>query len=361
MNKKLIIGTALLAVAATSRADITFNFPTEDPARKLVISTGTIENLTTAKSRSEMKLVNDTIDAASKKVVFPLSPKMASRVNFMQLGNPETFSGSAYISPGENIDINLSDNGLVTMSGTPLMNGISNLEFSLFPIKQAAAAAKSREEMEPLYAQYEKTIKDFILNHPDDPAMLYAMLSLDGQEFMNYFDTLPESLKSATLYPVVAKQAQRIADNLAKESLQKNMESSHSMAPDFLLPDTAGKMVSLKDFRGKWVILDFWGSWCKWCIKGFPALKEAYKQYAGKLEVIGVDCGDTEAQWREAVTRFQLPWVNVYNVQTDDSIDKAYGVQGFPTKIIINPEGKVYKIVTGEDPSFFTELAGLIK
>ena len=75
------------------------------------------------------------------------------------------------------------------------------------------------------------------------------------------------------------------------------------MAPDFTLNDLSGKPLTLSSLRGKYVILDFWGSWCVWCIKGFPQMKEYYQKYAGKFEILGIDCNDPEAKWKAAVEK----------------------------------------------------------
>lgn len=131
-------------------------------------------------------------------------------------------------------------------------------------------------------------------------------------------------------------------------------------APAFTLMDINGQSLSLSDLKGKWVILDFWGSWCPWCIKGFPALKEAYAQYDGKVEVLGIDCGDTDEVWREAVKKYELPWLQVYNPKGSD-LTERYGIQGFPTKFIIDPEGRIANVTIGEDPAFFDVLSTLVK
>lgn len=131
-------------------------------------------------------------------------------------------------------------------------------------------------------------------------------------------------------------------------------------APDFTLKDLQGNDVTLSQFRGRWVVLDFWGSWCIWCIRGFPELKENYAKYAGQVEVIGIDCGDTPQQWRDAVRKYELPWVNVYNPVSEYGIDRVYGIQGFPTKMIVNPEGKIVDITVGENPEFYKTLESLV-
>ena len=80
-------------------------------------------------------------------------------------------------------------------------------------------------------------------------------------------------------------------------------------APDFTLNDLNGQPLSLSSLRGKYVVLDFWGSWCGWCIKGIPDMKKYYEKYKGKLEILGIDCRDTEEKWKAAVEKHELPWL----------------------------------------------------
>jgi len=126
-------------------------------------------------------------------------------------------------------------------------------------------------------------------------------------------------------------------------------------APDFTLKDINGKELSLSSLRGKYVILDFWGSWCIWCIKGFPKMKEYYQKYQGKFEILGIDCNESEEKWKAAVKQLELPWLHVFCPNGSDVLEK-YGIQGFPTKILVDPQGNVAKVVMGEDPAFYTFL-----
>ena len=97
------------------------------------------------------------------------------------------------------------------------------------------------------------------------------------------------------------------------------------------------------------------GSWCVWCIKGFPQMKEYYTKYPGKFEILGIDCNDTEENWKAAVKKYELPWLHVYCPKESTLLDDL-GVNNFPTKIIISPDGKIVKSIVGEDPSFYTLL-----
>ena len=91
-----------------------------------------------------------------------------------------------------------------------------------------------------------------------------------------------------------------------------------NLAPEFTLKDLDGKNFDLSSLRGKYVVLDFWGSWCGWCIKGIPEMKKAYEKYKGKIEFVGIDCNDTEDKWKKAVAEHQLPWINVRNIGEPD-------------------------------------------
>lgn len=131
-------------------------------------------------------------------------------------------------------------------------------------------------------------------------------------------------------------------------------------APDFTLNDINGKSLTLSSLRGKYVVLDFWGSWCIWCIKGMPKMKEYYAKYAGKMEILGIDCNDSEDKWKAAVAELQLPWLHVYN-NGDSQLLEKYGIEGFPTKVVIDPEGRIANVIVGEDPAFYTYLDKLFQ
>ena len=133
------------------------------------------------------------------------------------------------------------------------------------------------------------------------------------------------------------------------------------MASDFELPDLQGNPLKLSSLRGKYVIIDFWGSWCVWCIRGVPAMKEAYAKYKDHLEILGVDCQDPERKWRAAVAEYELPWLQVRCPDNKmHELAEMYGIEGFPTKAVVSPEGKLLKVVVGEDPEFYTYIDQLL-
>ena len=137
--------------------------------------------------------------------------------------------------------------------------------------------------------------------------------------------------------------------------------AADDLAPEIELPDLQGNPLKLSSLRGKYVVLDFWGSWCVWCIRGIPAMKEAYTKYKDKMEILGIDCRDTEEKWRTAVEKHELPWLHVRcNDEYLPTLGQQYQIEGFPTKVVIDPEGKIVKVVVGEDPEFYTYIDQLL-
>lgn len=86
-----------------------------------------------------------------------------------------------------------------------------------------------------------------------------------------------------------------------------------------------------------------------------PEMKKYYEKYKGKLEILGVDCNDTEEKWKDAVAKHELPWLHVYNTK-EANIPGLYAVTGYPTKLIIDPQGKIIKNMAGEGPQFYQTL-----
>ena len=93
--------------------------------------------------------------------------------------------------------------------------------------------------------------------------------------------------------------------------------SASVMAKDFTLKDINGNDLSLSNLRGKYVVLDFWGSWCGWCMKGLPDMKVTYEKHKDNLEILGIDCNEPELIWKKTVEENAIPWLHVYN--PDDS------------------------------------------
>ncbi|MBO7099168.1 MAG: AhpC/TSA family protein [Bacteroidaceae bacterium] len=228
-------------------------------------------------------------------------------------------------------------------------------------VEKGANADSLQKIIDPIYndlkEQLDATNMDFINAHPNSGACVTVLMGLkDAEKALEIMSNVATDSKYVYFVDYVKADIER---KKTHEAALKNVEEG-KMAPDFTLKSIDGTDLSLSSLRGKYVILDFWGSWCIWCIKGFPEMKTYYEKYSDRMEILGVDCSDTEEKWKAAVAKHELKWKHVYNPK-DSKIPEMYAITGFPTKIVIDPEGKIVKTVVGEDPAFYTFLDELFK
>lgn len=220
-----------------------------------------------------------------------------------------------------------------------------------------------QEAMPALQEKANKAIIDFVKAHPnyEASATLVPQFAQEGLDKMKEVAALlGDNVKNGRMKAYYQNIINQVEAQAKAEAESAKKQAAGVVAPDFTLNDINGKPLSLSSLRGKYVILDFWGSWCGWCIKGFPEMKKYYEKYKGKFEILGIDCNDTEQKWKDAVKKNELPWLHVYNTR-DSKVLGDYGVNGFPTKIIVGPDGKIVKTIVGEDPAFYTLLDELFK
>jgi peroxiredoxin len=131
-------------------------------------------------------------------------------------------------------------------------------------------------------------------------------------------------------------------------------------APDFTLKDDKGKSFTLSSLRGKYVVLDFWGSWCTWCIKGFPDMIKAQEKSKDYVAFVSIACRDEKRPeaWKKILEKYQLKWTQLINDDSDlkNDVISRYGLFVYPTKIIIDPQGKIIFHQEGESQDLYHSL-----
>ncbi len=144
---------------------------------------------------------------------------------------------------------------------------------------------------------------------------------------------------------VLTGKAQRMQPADADAKYATELVKVGDAAPDFTLKTPEGKKVKLsKTTQGKWVLLDFWASWCPDCRKDIPNVKRMYHDFAPKgVQFIGVSFDTNVEAWQHAITKYDLTWTQVSELQKmrESAVAQAYGVKWIPSMVLIDPEGKV--------------------
>lgn len=276
--------------------------------------------------------------------------------------------------PGEKIKIHGNINNL-SASGTEIYDGlneatnINNKEAELSEQRKKFTAAFQTQDkrtmdslsviIKGLSGQLSKLKLDYIKNNPNSLLSAYLFKGLKINDGIEAEKLLGDEIKHSVLGEMISSTARNYKKFEAMRKAAENIKPGNP-APDFSLKNLKGEEMTLASFKGKYTLLDFWGTWCGWCIKGMPDMKKYYSKYKDKLEIVGICCRDTEEKWRNGVKDLELSWTNLYNGNSD-KIVIDYAVSGYPTKILIDPQGKIVEIFVGESEDLYKKLDELFK
>lgn len=185
--------------------------------------------------------------------------------------------------------------------------------------------------------------KEFVKNNPAAFASVYLLSRMKNLyttgDYATAFDNLSDDYKET----IIAKDIKKIIDKYASTA-------PGTQAISFIKKDKDGKEINLDAYKGKLVLLDFWGSWCGPCRASHPHLKELYNEYKNKgFEIIAIGhetapkLEDSRKKWLTAIKEDGINWVHIFNNETSADFDlvKAYKVDAFPTKILLDKDGKI--------------------
>ncbi len=209
----------------------------------------------------------------------------------------------------------------------------------LYKQKDTAAMKK----LEPRFEVVDSLMKDvytaYIRKNPSSPVAVYALNQAAGWDIdPDKVSPLMELLPAATRKLPSAKVLEEKLETARKTGVGR-------MAMDFTQNDTLGNPVSLSSFRGKYVLVDFWASWCGPCRAENPNVVDAFNKYNEKgFTVLGVslDRSNAKDKWLKAIHDDNLTWTHVSDLQFwKNAVAVQYGIQAIPQNLLLDPQGKI--------------------
>lgn len=241
-----------------------------------------------------------------------------------------------------NLDITGSPEQQVLKMGKQLQMGKNLMSlggmFAMMKVKDDSVKLDSTwKAMEMLKRQMDESIKTFIDTNNNRVAITYMIGDFVATEYTfddveRYYNNLTPEVKSS--YP---------GQLLCKKIEELKYINMGGIAPDIDLPAPDGKNIKLSSLRGKYVLLDFWASWCGPCLAEVPNVKAIYEKYKDKgFEVYGVSLDDKKDAWEKAIDKHGLTWTHVSSLKGwDCPVAKRYNVTGIPRMYLLDPEGRI--------------------
>ncbi|MGV3557612.1 redoxin domain-containing protein [Larkinella arboricola] len=308
------------------------------------------------------KLDSTQIDAEGK---FTLKGRELNGGSFYKLNLANEQVSSLLVDGGENLTVTadakdkskLQVKGSVNMDFYPKIVEIDVMmreKHKAWQKRAAAAASKNDFKAgqaidQEVVTENQKVIETVKAMIPQMGTSTVAMISLkylDPKEHFDMYESLAQKMQQAG---IKSKQAQAFINfvNMTKAEMtaQANQVAivEGALAPDVTLENAQGQPVSLSSLRGKYVLIDFWASWCGPCRQENPNVVRVYNKYKDKgFEVYSISLDDSRDKWLKAVQADGMIWTNVLGKKNGSApVAQQYSIQVIPTTYLLDKEGKI--------------------
>ncbi|MFT4155463.1 thioredoxin-like domain-containing protein [Parafilimonas sp.] len=290
-----------------------------------------------------------------------------------------------FIDPADmNIKLNYSPFKVLNITNSPTYLEYDSLDQQkniikknfdyLFHQYESAKSNDIKDSISTLLLPYYENIKkldySFFTGHPNSFVTGYLLQHYYRKFSVDTLDMLYNSMSNLLKKSIYGEQLSNV---IQRRDARKETICEGCKAPNFRGTTFNGKSVELNDFRGKYVVLDFWASWCVPCRESTPHLIQIYNKYHSKgLEIIAIADDDQQPnEWKKAIKKDKAKmWYHILNGKRymengaedrSNAITQKYYTSALPTKIIISPEGAIIGeyVGTDNDNMFYEKIAAL--
>ena len=233
----------------------------------------------------------------------------------------------------------------------PLMNSIDSLRNTGADTSLIAEQEKTLHNIQQLQRQAEI---EFVKTNQD------AYLSLYWLSYSLFHRMQQQAAQLQSLYNNLSSTLKAMPEGKELENKLSilNQLKPGKPAPLFTAASPEGKSTSLEQFRGKYVLLDFWASWCGPCLEKIPEIRRIHNAYRSNLEILGISLDQDKEKWINAINKYQLHWHHVSELKYwNGKISKAYNISAIPATILIGPDGNILAI----NPDLGKDLSKYVK